>query len=414
LQGARQTGKTYIIKAFGNNEYENVVYCNFEEDPGLDAFFQRDLNPERILTDLSIYYNHEIRPDADLLVFDEIQTSNRALNALKYFEEKRNDVHIMAAGSLLGVKLSAPGSFPVGKVNFLYLFPMTFMEFLDGMGESRYRQLLENVNEPIPLSESFHAYLIDLLRKYYFIGGMPEAVKHFVETGNGAETRQIQEEIIKSYIMDFAKHAPVFDMPKLTRIWDSIPRHLAKENKKFIFSAVKKGARAREYENALTWLEDAGLIHRATALEAVKHPLKHYADSGCFKVYAMDVGLLGAMSRSPVELLAHGDRLFNEYEGAFVENYVAQQLMSHSQPSLYYWRSKGGKAELDFLCEFGGRIYPLEVKAGINPRSKSLRSYDLQFAPPTLVRTTLLNFKKDGKILNLPLYALSTLSKFIT
>jgi len=398
LQGARQTGKTYIIKAFGNNEYENVVYCNFEEDPGLDAFFQRDLNPERILTDLSIYYNHEIRPDADLLVFDEIQTSNRALNALKYFDEKRNDVHIMAAGSLLGVKLSAPGSFPVGKVNFLYLFPMTFMEFLDGMGESRYRQLLENVNEPIPLSESFHAYLIDLLRKYYFIGGMPEAVKHFVETGNGAETRQIQEEIIKSYIMDFAKHAPVFDMPKLTRIWDSIPRHLAKENKKFIFSAVKKGARAREYENALTWLEDAGLIHRATALEAVKYPLKHYADSGCFKVYAMDVGLLGAMSRSPVELLAHGDRLFNEYEGAFVENYVAQQLMSHSQPSLYYWRSKGGKAELDFLCEFGGRIYPLEVKAGINPRSKSLRSYDLQFAPPTLVRTTLLNFKKDGKI----------------
>ena len=406
LQGARQTGKTYIIKAFGRNEYEHVVYCNFEENPGLDAFFQRDLNPERILTDISIYYNHEIRPGADLLVFDEIQTSNRALNALKYFEEKRDDIHIIAAGSLLGVKLSAPGSFPVGKVNFLHLFPMTFMEFLDAMGESRYRQLIENVNEPVPLSEVFHAHLTNLLRQYYFTGGMPEAVRCFAETGNGPETRKIQEDIVRSYVMDFAKHAPASDIPKLTWIWDSIPKHLAKENKKFVFSAVKKGARAREYENALIWLEDAGLIHRATAVRTVRHPLKHYADSGCFKVYALDVGLLGAMSRSPVELLVQGERLFNEYEGAFVENYVAQQLISHSQPSLYYWRSRGGKAELDFLCEFAGRIFPLEVKAGVNLRSKSLRSYDSQFSPPALVRTTLLNFKKDGKILNLPLYAL--------
>lgn len=412
LQGARQTGKTYIIKAFSRNEYKNVVYCNFEEDTGLDEFFRRDLKPERILKDLSIYYDIDIRPGDDLLVFDEIQISNRALNALKYFEEKRNDIHIIAAGSLLGVKLSTPGSFPVGKVNFLHLFPMTFMEFLDGMGESRYRQMLENVNEPAPLSEVFHTHLNDLLRQYYFTGGMPEAVKHFAETANASETRQIQEEILKSYILDFAKHSPASDIPKLTQIWDSIPKHLAKENKKFVFSAVKKGARAREYANALIWLEDAGLIHRATAVETVKHPLKHYADSVCFKVYALDIGLLGAMSRTPVELSATGDRLFNEYEGAFVENYVAQQLMSYSQQSLFYWRSKGGKAELDFLCELSGRICPLEVKAGINPRSKSLRSYDSQFSPPILYRATLLNFKKDGKILNLPLYALSTLAKF--
>jgi len=314
LQGARQTGKTYIIKAFGRDQYDNTVYCNFEEYPVLDGFFQRDLNPERILTDLSVYYNHEIKPGIDLLIFDEIQASNGALNSLKYFAEKRNDIHIIAAGSLLGVKLSARGSFPVGKVNFLHLFPMTFMEFLDGMGEFRYRQLLDNVSEPIPLSEAFHFHLIDLLRQYYFTGGMPEAVKHFAETGNGPETREIQEEIIKSYIMDFAKHAPAFDIPKLTLIWDSIPKHLAKENKKFIFSAVKKGARAREYENALTWLEDAGLIHQAKAVKSVKHPLKYYADSGCFKVYALDVGLLGAMSKSPVKLLAQGDRLFNEYD----------------------------------------------------------------------------------------------------
>lgn len=390
------------------------MYCNFEEDPGLDQFFKRDLNPERILADLSIHFDLKIRPGVDLVVFDEIQVSNRALNSLKYFEEKRKDIHIVAAGSLLGVKLSSPGSFPVGKVNFLHLFPMNFMEFLDGMGESRYRQLLENVSKPVPLSEAFHVHLIDRLRQYYFIGGMPEAVSHFAETASGREARKIQEEIIKSYIMDFAKHVPASDIPKLTLLWDSIPKHLAKENKKFVFNAVKKSARAREYENALTWLEDAGLIHRATAAGTIKHPFAHYADRGCFKVYALDVGLLGAMSRLPVELLAGGDRLFNEYKGAFVENYVAQQLMAHFGQPLYYWRSKGGKAELDFLWEFSDRIYPLEVKAGINPRSKSLRSYDMQFSPPVLARATLLNFKKDGKIINLPLYAVSLLPELVT
>ncbi len=412
LQGARQTGKTFILNEFGRNEYEGVLYCNFEEDPGLDRFFQRDLNPERILAELSIYMNLEIRPGADLVIFDEIQVSNGALNSLKYFAEQRSDVHIAAAGSLLGVKLSGPGSFPVGKVNFLHLYPMTFLEFLDAMGESRYRILLENIEAVVPLAEAFHSHLIDLLRCYYFVGGMPEAVKHFAETGNGHETREIQEEIIKSYVLDFAKHAPTSDIPKLTQIWDSIPKHLARENKKFVFSAVKKGARARAYENALTWIEDAGLIHRANAVRTCKYPLKHYADTACFKVYALDVGLLGAVARSPVELLAQGRRLFNEYEGAFVENYVAQQAVSHFHHQLYYWRSKGGKAELDFLYEFAGRIFPLEVKAGINPKSKSLKSYDLQFHPARLMRTNLLNFKKDGKICNLPLYAVSLLPRF--
>jgi predicted AAA+ superfamily ATPase len=414
LQGARQTGKTFILKEFGRNEYENVAYCNFEEDPGLSQFFQRDLNPERILKELSIYMNLDIQPGAYLLIFDEIQVSNRALNSLKYFAEQKNDVHIAAAGSLLGVKLSGPGSFPVGKVNFLHLYPLTLLEFLDAMGESRYRKLLKDVDSPIPLAEAFHSHLIDMLRRYYFVGGMPEAVKNFAETGNARETREIQEEIIKSYVLDFAKHAPAADIPKLTLIWDYIPKHLAKENKKFVFSAIKKGVRAREYENALKWLEDTGLIHLANAVETVKHPLKHYANTGCFKVYALDVGVLGAMAKSPVELLAQGKRLFNEYEGAFVENYVAQQLVSHFHQQLYYWRSKGGKAELDFLFEFEGNICPLEVKAGINPKSKSLKSYDLQFKPDRLMRTTLLNFKKDGKIYNLPLYAVSLLPEFIS
>ena len=413
LQGARQTGKTFILKEFGRNEYRNIAYCNFEEDPGLGQFFQRNLDPQRILGELSIYLNMEINPVTDLVIFDEIQVSNHALNSLKYFAEQKNDIHIAAAGSLLGVKLSVPGSFPVGKVNFLYLYPMTFLEFLDAMGESRYRTLIEDIEIAEPLAETFHTYLIDMLRRYYFVGGMPEAVRHFALKGDGLETREIQKEIIKSYVLDFAKHAPAADIPKLTLVWDSIPKHLAKENKKFVFSAVRKGARAREYENALMWLDDAGLIHRAHAVQTVKRPLMHYADSSCFKVYALDVGLLGALVGSPVDLLVQGERLFNEYEGAFVESYVAQQLVSGFGQSLYYWRSKGGKGELDFLFELAGAIYPLEVKAGINPKSKSLRSYDLQFKPDQLVRTNLLNLRRDGKILNLPLYAISILPALI-
>lgn len=412
LQGARQTGKTYILKEFGRREYRDIVYCNFEEQPSLDDFFQRDLKPERILADLGIYFNKSIRPGDDLIVFDEIQASNRALNSLKYFAEEKEAFYIAAAGSLLGVKMSVPGSFPVGKVNFLNLYPMTFLEFLDAAGESRYRKVIEDISEFMPLPEAFHVHLIDLLRKYYFCGGMPEAVNHFVQTGNGGETREIQKEIITSYVLDFAKHAPASDIQKLSLIWDSIPKHLARENKKFVFTAVKKGARARSYKDALSWLEDAGLINPAHAVESNKHPLKHYADDGCFKVYALDVGLLGAMAGTPVEFLVDQRRLFNEYEGAFVENYVAQQLTAHlAQERLYYWRSKGGKAELDFLCEIEGEIYPLEVKAGINPKSKSLRSYDQQFAPPLLARTTLLNVKRDGKICNLPLYAVSQLAR---
>lgn len=412
LQGARQTGKTYLLKEFGLREYKNVVYCNFEEDPLLDNFFQQDLNPDRILADFSIYYNVKIVQDDVLLIFDEIQVSNNALNSLKYFAEKKPDIHIVAAGSLLGIKMSRPGSFPVGKVNFLNLYPMSFLEYLDAMGESRYRQMLENIIELNPIAEAFHSYLINLLKKYYFTGGMPEAVKHFVETADGQEVREIQEEIIKSYLLDFAKHASTADIPKLSKIWESIPAHLARENKKFIFSAIKKGARARSYESAIIWLEDAGLIIRSFAVEKSDFPLKYYTKNEIFKVYVLDVGLLGAMAKTPVKMLVSGERLFNEYEGAFVENYVAQQLLSSmNNQSLYYWRSKGGKAELDFLCEINEKICPLEVKAGINPKSKSLKSYDTQFAPDLLARTTLLNFKKDGKILNVPLYAINFLQK---
>ena len=413
LKGARQTGKTYILKAFGKNEYENVFYFNFEEESHLKDFFNQDLKPHRIIEVFSIYSKKKIQPCRDLIIFDEIQASNNALNSLKYFREQSNEYHIAAAGSLLGVKLSTPKSFPVGQVNFLELYPLTFFEFLDAAGENRYRKLLEGLEELEPLPQPFHEDLLELLKTYYFVGGMPEAVEYYIKTGRLSEVGAIHKEIIDAYVLDFAKHAPPTDIPKISLIWDSIPRQLARENKKFIFSAVKKSARARDYESALMWLADSGLILRAFSVSSAKFPLKGYMNRNNFKVYLLDVGLLGALAGVPPEMWTSGDRLFKEYQGAFVENFVGQQLAASLMRDLCYWKSKGKMAELDFLYSIENMIYPLEVKAGINPRSKSLKSYDQQFHPPLLLRSTLLNLKYDGKICNIPLYGISCLPQII-
>ena len=406
LQGARQVGKTYILKEFGKNEYDFVAYFNFEEDPYIDDFFKQSLTPQKIIQNLSIYQKHAITPEKDLIVFDEIQSSNNALNALKYFNETANEYHIAAAGSLLGIKLSKPKSFPVGKVNFLNLYPLSFLEFLDAVNRNELRQLIEETSEFIPYPLPFHQELIDLLRIYYFIGGMPEAVQHFSEMNDLDGTREIQIEIIKSYILDFAKHAPSSEIPKLTLIWEAIPSQLGKENKKFVFSAIKKSARAREYENALQWLEDTGLIIRVNLINTSKIPLKAYSDRSAFKVYMLDVGLLGAVAKIPSTIITQGNQLFTEYKGALIENFVVQQYQSHKESELFYWKSTG-TAEVDFICEHQNRVFPLEAKAGVNPYSKSLRFYDKKFSPDILCRTTLLNLKHDGKIQNYPLYAIS-------
>lgn len=413
LKGARQTGKTYILKELGRKEYKDVFYFNFEEDAGLDLFFQKNMDPQRIIRELSIYSKRDITPEKDLIIFDEIQASNNALNSLKYIHEQANEYHVAAAGSLLGIKFSSPKSFPVGKVNFLNLFPLSFPEFLSAAGEERYRNFLESVAAIEPLPVPFHDELISLLRSYYFTGGMPEAVRCFTETGNLTEVRTIHKEIINSYLLDFAKHASSTDIPKLSHIWNSIPSQLARENKKFMFSAVRKTARARDYENAIVWLEDAGLIHRAFAASTARHPLQGYVNQNIFKVYALDIGLLGAMVDISAEILVRGDRFFNEYQGAFVENYVAQHLAAMFEKPLVYWKSEGKMAEVDFLLETEDTILPLEVKAGINPKSKSLSSYDIQFQPPLLCRSTLLNLKFDGRILNIPLYAISNLKHLV-
>ena len=326
LRGARQTGKTYLLRAFGRERYAASHYFNFEQTPDLASLFDRDLDPMRIVRDLSVFAGVRILPGSSLIILDEIQTCNAALNSLKYFAEDAPQYHVAAAGSLLGVALSTPRSFPVGKVDFIDLHPMTFLEFLDALGEGRYRNLIQEQAVPAPFPEAFHHALIDLLRAYYYVGGMPEAVAHYGANRDAGEVRAVQQAILDAYVLDFAKHAPARDVARIIAVWNSLPGQLARENKKFVFSAIQRSARARDYEDAIVWLEGAGLIQRAFGVETARLPLRGYADRRSFKVYALDVGLLGALAGAAPQLLVHGDRLFVEYRGALVESYVAQQL----------------------------------------------------------------------------------------
>lgn len=406
LTGARQVGKTWLLKEFAGREYVESHYLNFEADPRLDELFSDRLTPDAVIRNLSLYLGCEISEDA-LLILDEIQVSNNALNALKYFAEETPHRHVAAAGSLLGLRLSGSKSFPVGKVRLFDLHPMSFLEFLEAHGETGLRELIESVPELSPIPGPIHDKLVGLLKNYYFVGGMPEAVRTHAESGDLEAVRAVQHDIVRAYSLDFAKYAPPRESPKLSLVWESIPSHLARENKKFMFSTVRKGARAREYEDALTWLADAGLVHKVFCVSTPGLPLRGYARTNVFKIYALDVGLFCAMTRLPSSVLIDGARLFEEFHGALVENYVVQQLAHAGHEALYYWKSEKSQAEVDLVCERGGNLFPLEVKAGINPRSKSLRSFDERFAPPALSRTNLLNMKADGRTRNYPLYAVS-------
>lgn len=412
LKGARQVGKTYILQEFGKNEYNRTAYFNFEKDPMIDSLFQQNLDPDTIITNLSIQIGFEIKPESDLIIFDEIQYSNSALNSLKYFCEDRNDYHIVAAGSLLGILLSKPKSFPVGKVNFMELYPMTFPEFLDAIDVTKLRYIIEQKQDLEPIVTMFHDALLSFFRLYLYIGGMPEAVNEYTKTKDLKEVREIHKEIINSYILDFAKHSTTSDIPKINMVWDSIPTQLAKENKKFKFSIVKKGARSRDYENAIQWLEKAGLIYKSFQTATAKYPLKSYAKNNIFKIFVLDVGLLGAMSNLSELAVIEYNHLFTERKGAYTENYIAQQLIALYGYDLFYWVSEG-IAEIDFLIENDNKIIPLEVKSGINPKSKSLRVFQKKFKPKVAVRSTQLNLKFDDNILNIPLYGICNLSNYL-
>jgi len=352
---------------------------------------------------LSIAAGGPIVPGQTLIVFDEIQESNRALNALKYFQEEANQYHVAAAGSLLGVSLSRPSSFPVGKVDFLEVHPLSFFEFLDASGESALRGMLENLRRIEPIPEVFHQRLIELLKIYYLTGGMPEPLATYLETHDVRRMRQAQSAILTSYPLDFSKHAPNADVPRIMEVWRSIPAQLARENRKFTYRSVNQRARSRDYGDALLWLDEAGLILRAFQVSVPRQPLASYANRGAFKVYLLDVGLLGALSELSPDVLLSGDRLFTEFHGAMVENYVAQQIAAKSNRELFYWSSQG-TAEVDFLRSTDSGIFPLEVKAGTSLKSKSLLAYNAKFSPPLLSRASLRNLRLDGRVLNYPLY----------
>ena len=371
LNGARQVGKTYALKHFGKTFYEKMVYLNFETDEKLCNYFEGSLNPKEILKVLGIHAGITIEPGNTLLVFDEIQQCPRALNSLKYFYEEANEYHIVAAGSLLGVKTSQEKGFPVGKVNFLDLRPLSFFEYLSATNNNELRSYLEEYDTFDPLPLPLHEKLVQLLKYYLFVGGMPEAVSEYVKHDNVQLARDVQLEIINAYERDFAKHAPAGDLMKITTVWEQVHRQLAKENKKFIFSAIRKSARGREYEDAIQWLVDAGLIYKSYLVESPKFPLSAYAHTSTFKIFLLDVGLLGAQSSLSARAIIEGDLLFTEFKGALTENFIAQELIGTRNKKLYYWTSPG-TAEVDFLLEEDHDIYPLEVKAGESTRKKKL------------------------------------------
>jgi hypothetical protein len=406
LNGARQVGKTYSLKHFGKTSYKNTVYLNFEKDERLIQFFEGTIDPKELIKTLSIYKEVEIIPNETLIIFDEIQNSPKALNSLKYFCEEAGEYPVVAAGSLLGVKTAGGKGFPVGKVNFLHLYPMTFFEFLSALGQEKTRFFLETYATFEPLPSPMHEKLIQLLKMYFFVGGMPEVVAEYAKTEKINVVREIQLEILNSYEKDFAKHAPQNEMMKITTVWNQVHRQLAKENKKFIFASIRKSARGRDYEEAIQWLSDAGLIHKSFLVETPKFPLSAYADTHIFKIFLADVGLLGAQSSLSPQVIIEGNLLFTEFKGALTENYVAQELIAAKRKEPYYWTSEG-TAEIDFLIEKDHEICPMEVKAGVSHKKKSLLVYNQKYSPSKLIRATTMNLKHDGDIYNYPLYLIS-------
>ncbi|NGX61703.1 MAG: hypothetical protein K940chlam9_01192 [Chlamydiae bacterium] len=410
LNGARQVGKTYSLKHFGKTCYDQLVYLNFERNENLADYFKETLDPSQLVNILRIHTGIDISPENTLIIFDEIQECPKALNSLKYFCEEAPQYHVAAAGSLLGVKTAQEKGFPVGKVNFIHLYPLTFFEFLSALNQEKLRTLLEETTTFVPFPTPIHEKLIKLLKLYLFIGGMPEVVDEYTKQENLTTIREVQLEILDAYERDFSKHAPSHEIMKITTVWKQIHRQLAKENKKFFFAAIRKSARGRDYEDAIQWLVDAGLIHKSLAIEVPKFPLSAHANTSAFKTFLLDVGLLGAQSNLAARTLIEGDSLFIEFKGALVENYVAQELIASHRRDLYYWTSSG-TAEIDFLVEGDHHIYPLEVKAGENSKKKSLLVYGKKFPTTTLNRTTPMNLKHDRNIYNYPLYFISRLLK---
>ena len=408
IDGARQVGKTWLMKEFGKQAYADTVYINFDSNSRMAELFASDLDTERLIMGLELYVGRKINPDNSLLIFDEVQEVPRALASLKYFYENAPQYHIICAGSLLGIALHQGTSFPVGKVDFLKLYPLSFKEFLMATDKERFAELLDK--QDFQMITGFKQTYIDALKYYYFVGGMPEAVQCFAENKDFNEVREIQKRILAAYEQDFSKHAPNEIVPRLRMLWNSIPSQLAKENKKFIYGLIRDGSRAKEYETAIMWLSDCGLIHKVSRVNAAGIPLRAYEDLKAFKLFVVDVGLLGCMAGLHQRTLLDGNELFVEFKGALTEQYVCQQLKAIQTLDVYYYTNDRGSCEVDFVVDTGEFIIPVEVKAEVNLRAKSLKTYHDKFSPEVSVRTSMADYKKEDWLVNLPLYAIDQIA----
>ena len=370
----------------------------------MSQLFASDLDTDRLIMGLELFVGRKLNPDNALLIFDEVQEVPRALSSLKYFYENAPQYHIVCAGSLLGIALHQGTSFPVGKVEFLKLYPLSFKEFLMATDKTRFTELLDK--RDFQMITSFKQTYIDALKQYYFVGGMPEAVQSFAENKDFNEVREIQKRILTAYEQDFSKHAPNEIVPKLRMLWNSIPSQLAKENKKFIYGLLREGTRAKDYETAIMWLSDCGLVHKVSRVNAAGIPLRAYEDLKAFKLFMVDVGLLGCMTGLRQRTLLDGNNLFVEFKDALTEQYVCQQLKTIQDLDIYYYTNDRGSCEVDFVIDTGDRIVPVEVKAEVNLRAKSLKTYQEKFSPEVSVRTSMVDYKKEEWLINLPLYAI--------
>jgi predicted AAA+ superfamily ATPase len=402
IQGARQVGKTWLMKEFGKQEFEQVVYLNFESSGRLNDLFTVDFNIERIITIIEIESNQKINPETTLLIFDEIQEVEKGLTALKYFQEQAPQYYIVAAGSLLGISLQKNNSFPVGKVDFMKLYPLSFMEFLENNGE---QQLVEQLqNKKWEVIDTFHEKLVEQLRLYYFIGGMPEVVANYLVNKDLDSVRTLQQKIIMGYENDFAKHAPNEIVPKIKLVWNSLISQLAKENRKFIYGQIKKGARAKDFETAINWLVDSGLVLKVNRIEKPTMPLNAYADFDAFKLFLVDIGLLNAIGNLDKKIILEKNAILTEYKGALTEQFVCQQLKIKTE--IYYWVAPNATAEIDFVFQYQNEIIPVEVKAEENLKSKSLKVFVDKFDNKNAIKTSMSKFRSEDWLTNIPLYAI--------
>ena len=401
IRGARQVGKTWLMKEFGKTQYKKTIYINFELEDLMREHFSKDLNTKRIIEGLELEHS-KIDPQNTLIILDEIQECPKALTALKYFYENNPEYQIVAAGSLLGVAIHEQVSFPVGKVDFIDLYPLSFYEFLEANGEEKFVELLQNPNnENI---KTFKPKYIEWLKKYYYIGGMPEVVNNFINTNDFQKARKIQENILDAYTRDFSKHISSTGKLKIDLLWESIPNQLTQEGKKFVYKKIKQGARADEFEEALSWLINCGLVYKINRISKPAMPIKAYEDTKAFKLFILDVGLLCALSKLPARTLIDGDKIFTEFNGALAEQYVLQQLKTLEDMGIAYWISKSGNAEIDFVIQNNGYVIPVEVKANTNLQAKSLKVYREKFEPEISIRTSLADFEINNRLYNIPLF----------